>query len=273
MKSMMKKLIVAMITTASLLMGCSKKQANTVKPDPVNNFKFDFESGEYSFNFDSQAKSFYVRLYKEGEVDNSMPNAARRVRFRADEKNYEGTVDLSDLQAGQKYEAYVYTYVKDENSNLVYTMSKPVSGVYHVAYKTPKKNFALNQEGTTLTMNLSSKFFTEQYVDKEPNYEVTLYKNGVEVEKKTIMFSDIIVEEEKKQGNSGFGPGGPNANKGPKRTASISFTADDPTAVYTATIKVISTDDTAYYDSETSEQVPVTEPVVEEAPTKPFGGF
>ena len=81
-KTMIGVAAVAIIASGTLILdGCnSAKDTQVELPDPVENFTIDFESGDFSFDFDDTAKQFYVRVYEQGSEEGSMPVAARQVR-------------------------------------------------------------------------------------------------------------------------------------------------------------------------------------------------
>ena len=238
--------------------GCGEtKTAQTELPEAVENFSLDFETGDFSFDFGDTAKQFYVRIYEQGETDESMPVAARRVRYRSEETSYSGSMDLSELQPGNTYDAYVYTYVKDENGDLIYNTCDSVSGVYHTSYKTPAKNIDCTIEDGTVTVTLENAFFTDQYLDKEPTYLIRFFENGSEISSTELGAADIDEVEETSEG--GFGP----ATTTITRTAETTFEAVDFSAEYGVTVTIISNDESAYDDSAESELIIATEPAAE----------
>lgn len=238
--------------------GCGDTKSATVElPDAVENFALDFESGDFSFDFQDTAKQFYVRVYEQGSVDGDMPVAARRVRYRSEETAYSGSMDLSTLKPGDTYDACVYTYVKDENGDLVYNTCDTVSGVYRTNYKTPTKGIQCTIEEGMVTVTLNSDFFSDQYLDKEPTYKLRFFENGQEVATKELGAADIEEVEEESAG--GWGP--PTTTI--IRTAVATFEATNSDAEYGVTVSVLSNDETAYYDSQESELVIATEPVEE----------
>ena len=235
--------------------GCGKK---TYVPDTVTNLTFDFETGEYSFTGVEGAKSYYVRIF-DAEASNDetdMPAAARRIRAHADQTEYTGAAAMDDLKPGTTYNVYVYTYEKDDNGDLVSSKCEPISGVFKKAYDTSDgTGVECVQEGTSITVNLTNDFFSDEYLDKNPNYLVTLYKDGNKVDEKTLKFSDLKQEEPEQSDNGmggfGGGQGGPMDGGSTLETTGVAaFTVDDPNGKYTATVKLISTDSNAYYDSE-----------------------
>lgn len=253
--------VVAMAATGIFsVTGCgdTKSAQTTELPDAVENFAMDFVTGDFSFDFEDTAKQFYVRIYEQGSEEGSMPVAARRVRYRSEETSYSGSMDLSSLQPGDTYDAYVYTYVKDDNGDLIYNKCDSVSGVYHTTYKTPTKNISCTITDGTVNVTLENKFFTDQYLDKEPSYLIRFYENGNEVATTELTSADIEEVEETSEG--GFGP----ATTTITRTAATSFDAVDADAEYGVTVTVISHDATAYDDSAESELIPATEPAPEE---------
>ena len=220
-KTMIGVVAVAIIASGTLILdGCnSAKDTQVELPDPVENFTIDFESGDFSFDFDDTAKQFYVRVYEQGSEEGSMPVAARRVRYRSEETSYSGSMDLSALQPGDTYDAYVYTYVKDENGDLIYNTCDSISGVYRTSYKTSEKNISCTIEGGTVQVTLEDKFFTDQYLDKEPTYLIRFFENGTEVSTAELGSADIEKVEETSEG--GFG----GATTTIVRTAKTSFEA------------------------------------------------
>lgn len=258
--------------------GCGKK---AYVPDTVTNLTFDFETGEYSFTGVEGAKSYYVRIF-DAEASNDekdMPAAARRIRAHADQTEYTGAAALDDLKPGTTYNVYVYTYEKDDNGDLVSSKCEPISGVFKKAYDTSDgTGVECVQEGTSITVNLTNDFFSDEYLDKNPNYLVTLYKDGNKVDEKTLKFSDLKQEEPEQSDNGmggfGGGPGGPMGGGSTLETTGVAaFTVDDPNGKYTATVKLISTDSNAYYDSEEGAAVEAGAPKPAEEKSDSQGGM
>ncbi|MCR5355534.1 MAG: hypothetical protein K6E43_08105 [Lachnospiraceae bacterium] len=261
--------IAGLLTVATLMLGstlmiggCGKKAAYV--PESVTDLQFDFETGEYSFNGVEGAKSYYVRIFDAAASDDEkdMPAAARRIRAHADQVEYTGAAALDDLKPGTTYNVYVYTYEKDENGDLVSSKCDPVTGVYKKAYETSDgTGLECVQEGTKITLNLTNDFFSEEYLDKEPQYLVKLYKDGQQVDEKTLGFANLEQKEPETSGDmGGFGGGMPGGMPGMggssvETTGKVEFTVDDASAKYTVTVTLISTNSDAYYNSEEGSPV------------------
>lgn len=236
-----------------------------VLPDIVSDFAFDFESGEFSFSDQENAKSYNVRLFEANPSEDSvdMPVAARRVRDREGYEAYEGFVDLSDLHPGETYNAYVYTYSKDSNGDLVYVMSEPLTGVYKTAYSAPDgTGIEAHPDNGGVTVTLTDDFFTDENIDKAPSYLVKLYKNGQEVDQTVLTSDQIVVNETEEENSSG------EMETVIESSGTINFSKDGDSI----TIQLISTDSTAYYDSQESVSIPVTEPAPEPAENENSSG-
>lgn len=255
-------LALLMILCCVSLAGCQKTQQGQGElPDVVTDLSFDFETGEFSFSDVENARSYNVRLFEADPSEDTadMPMAARRVRDREGYDAYTGFVNLSDLQPGTTYDAIVYTYAKDSNGDLVNAISEPVTGVYKTAYADPSKAGGVSCviEGGTVTVTLNDDFFTQQYLDKAPGYQITLYSGSKVEDSVTLAFSDLEVITTTSTNSSG------QEETTTETVGAAAFTVADPAGQYTVTIKLISTDATAYYDSVESAGFAVTEPVPE----------
>ncbi|MBR1813806.1 MAG: glycoside hydrolase family 3 protein [Lachnospiraceae bacterium] len=238
--------------------GNAGKTSTAELPDVVTDLVFDFESGDFSFSDVANAKNYNVRVFdaNPAEGDAQMPLAARRVRDREGYEKYEGFVDLSELQPGNAYSVYVYTYAKDSNGDLINSVSEPVTGVYKTTYATVdgtgiKPTF--DEEG--VTVSFGNDFFTAANMDKAPTYRVKLYADGAEIASADLTSDQVETTTREEEGSSG----------------QISTVTENSSSLHfdkvgdSVTIQLISTDDTAYYDSEESAPITVTE-YVEEVP-------
>ncbi|MBR0063056.1 MAG: glycoside hydrolase family 3 protein [Oscillospiraceae bacterium] len=232
----------------------------SVNPDVVTEYSFDFESGEYSFADVENAKNYNVRIFEANPSDENvdMPVAARRVRDSEGADRYNGTIDLSELHPGETYKAYVYTYAKDANGDLAYVTTEPLTGVYKTTYTTPDgTGIVAMPDGDGVAVGLSDDFFTDEYLDKAPTYRIKLYSGGAEVASADITAADIETVTREEEGSSG------QINTVTETSAEYRFSQSGDSV----TVTVISTDATAYYDS--AESAPII--VVEPEPTPDFG--
>ena len=250
------------------LAACGEGGGATATPDKVNDLKINFETGEFSFS-DVDAEEYYVRLFltNPGEEDAEMPITALRVRDREGSTSYTGTVDMSPLEPGTAYNAVVYTYVENDESELVGAVSDPVTGTYKKAYPTPTNvgGVSCTILDNVITVTLSGDFFAGEYGNKDPGFQVNLLSGGKLVESKTLASDDVEVVITTSTNSSG------QEETSVEGKAEVTFAVADPAAAYTVTLKVISTDSTAYYDSAEGEGYAVTE-YVEPAPTEPNQG-
>lgn len=250
------------------LAACGEGGGATATPDKVNDLKINFETGEFSFS-DVDAEEYYVRLFltNPGEEDAEMPITALRVRDREGSTSYTGTVDMSPLEPGTAYNAVVYTYVENDEGELVGAVSDPVTGTYKKAYPTPTNvgGVSCTILDNVITVTLSGDFFAGEYGNKDPGFQVNLLSGGKLVESKTLASDDVEVVITTSTNSSG------QEETSVEGKAEVTFTVADPAAAYTVTLKVISTDSTAYYDSAEGEGYAVTE-YVEPAPTEPNQG-
>ena len=246
--------ILVMCLAVGCFAGCAGSgKTNTVLPDVVQDFTFDFETGEFSFADAENAKTYNVRIFEANPSEDSadMPVAARRVRDREGYDKYEGFIDLSELHPGESYKAYVYTYAKDANGDLVYVMTDALTGVYKAPYSTCNgTGVEAVPENGGVTVTLSGDFFSDEYLNKEPSYLVKLYKDGEVVDQKTIAYSDVEVVTREEEDSSG------NVETVTEATVTVHFDKEGDSV----TVQVISTDSTAYYDSEESAPIAVTAP-------------
>ena len=259
-------LIALAMVLCCALTGCGETPAAT--PDKVNDLKFNFETGEFSFS-DVEAEEYYVRLFlaNPSEEDADMPVAAQRVRDVANKTSYSGTLDTADLEPGVLYNAIVYTYVEDAEGNLVAVTSDPVPGTYKTTYPTPTNvgGVSCTILDNTITVTLSGAFFSGHYGKCDPGFQINLYKDGVLVETKTLNADDIEVVVTTTTNCCG------QEETSVEGKAEATFDVADATANYTVTLKVISSDATAYYDSAEGEGYAVTE-YVEPVATEPAEG-
>ena len=250
-------LVVICFAKSGALGGGGEKTEEGAAPDVVSDFTFDFGTGEYAFADAANAKNYYVRVFEanpaSGEVD--MPIAARRVRDSEGVEKYEGVIDLSALQPGEEYNAYVYTYAKDANGDLVNAMTEPLTGIYKASYSASDgAGVTAYREDGGVTVALNSSFFTTEYLDRSPNYLLTLYKNGEPVEAIELTAGQVEKNERQEESSSG------QVSTVVESSASVHFTKDGDSV----TVQVISTDDAAYNDS--AESAPVS--VLDEAPAE-----
>jgi hypothetical protein len=261
---------VSAVCLGSFLAGC--KKTATVSAVAVTDFKIDFETGDYSFTGVDAAKTYYLRVFKHelAEGDADMPIAARRIRQKTDDKAYEGTLDLSDLTPGTSYDAYVYTYVKDDEGNLLNTRNTAVNGVYKKAYPTPdltSDGFSATITDTTITVAMTgttsqgmgpmgsstSGFLKGEMIAKDPQYVFNLYEGESKKETKTITAADFTTET--KETTSFFG-----TTTSTITTGKTTFSVTDASASYFVTLTLKATDSTAYYDSAESAKLAITAP-------------
>ena len=238
--------------------GGETKQGAT--PDVVTEFRFDFESGAFSFNDAANAKNYYVRIFEANpaEDDADMPMAARRVRDSEGEAKYESVIDLAALTPGESYKAYVYTYAKDADGNLAYATTEALTGVYKTPYSVSDGTGVVAfRDNGGVTVKLTNDFFTDEYADKSPSYLVKLYANGAVVAEHEITAAEVETTEREEEQSSGD----PEIVR--ESAASFHFDRDGDKV----TVQVLSKDASAYYDSAESEQFAVLdqEPVEETA--------
>ena len=232
----------------------------SVNPDVVAEYSFNFETGEYSFVDVDNAKNYNVRIFEANPSDENvdMPVAARRVRDSEGADRYNGTIDLSELHPGETYKAYVYTYAKDANGDLAYVTTEPLTGVYKTPYTTPDgTGIDAVPDNGGVAVGLSDDFFTDEYLDKAPTYRITLYSGSAEIATADITAADIETVTREEEGSSG------QINTVTETSAEYRFSQSGDSV----TVTVISTDATAYYDS--AESAPII--VVEPEPTPDFG--
>ena len=253
--------VIGVVTSGMLGGSGSGETKQSVTPDVVANFSFDFESGAYAFDDAANAKNYYIRIFEANPSEDAadMPMAARRVRDSEGETKYEGVIDLSALTPGESYNAFVYTYAKDSSGNLAYATTEAKSGVYKTPYSTPDgTGVTAYRDNGGVTVNLSNDFFTDEFQDKAPSFLVKLYANGAVVEEKTITAADIETTEREEEQSSGD----PEIVR--ESTASIHFDKDGDQI----TVQVLSNDATAYYDSEASAQLEVLNEAPVEEPAE-----
>ena len=234
-------------------------------PDVVTDFAFDFETGAFSFSDVENAKNYNIRIFEANPSEESadMPVAARRVRDSEGAEKYEGILDLSELHPGETYNAYVYTYAKDADGGLTYVMTEALTGVYKATYSSSDgTGVVAYKDNGGVTVKLDNDFFTEEYLDKSPNYLVKLYKDGQVVEEKLLTAAEIETIEIQEESSSGD----PEISYESK--AAVHFDAEGDSV----TVQVISQDDTAYYDSAESAPAPVLEEAPAEAPAEAAEG-
>ena len=270
---MKRNLICVLVALAMVLCcglaGCSGNGSGaTATPDKVTDLKFNFETGEFSFS-DVDAEEYYVRLFLANpeEGDAEMPIAAQRVRDAEGKTSYSGTLDTSGLEPGTAYNAIVYTYVEDAEGNQVAATSDPITGTYKSTYPTPTNvgGVSCTIDGNTVTVTLSGTFFSGDYGKCAPSFQINLMKDGQLVDSKTLTDADIDVVVTTTTNSSG------QEETTTEGQAQATFTVSDAAAAYTVTLKVISTDATAYYDSAEGEGYAVTE-YVEPAETEAVEG-
>lgn len=253
-------MILVMILCGSALAtttACGSKKKVEL-PNVVTDLKFDFETGEFSFSDQDNVKNYTVRLFETVPSEDSaeMPMAARRVRDREGYDSYEGIVDLSDLHAGESYDAIVYSYSKDANGDLVYVTSDPVTGIYKAVYTTSDgTGVEATEDNGGVTVTLTNDFFTDEYLNKAPNYLVKCYKGGKVVDEATLTAAQVETIETQEENSCG------QMETTTSTTASIHFNS----MCDNVTVTIISTDSVAYYDSAESELIEFTAAV-------PMGG-
>lgn len=228
-----------------------------VQPDVVTDYTFNFETGEFAFADAINAKNYNVRVFEANPSEDNadMPVAARRVRDSEGAEKYEGILDLSELHPGETYNAYVYTYAKDANGDLVYVTTEPLTGVYKATYSSSDgSGIVAYKDKGGVTVELGNDFFTEEYLDKSPNYLVKLYKGGQVVEEKLLTAAEVEVIEVQEESSSG------DPEISYESNATVHFDKEGDAV----SIQVISQDATAYYDSAESAQVVV----LDEAPAE-----
>ena len=264
-----RNLICVLVALAMVLcLAACGEGGSTVTPGKVNDLKINFETGEFSFS-DVEAEEYYVRLFlaNPSEEEADMPVSALRVRDREGSASYTGTVDMSGLEPGTAYNAFVYTSVENDEGDLVAEISDAVSGTYKTAYPTPTncQGVSCTILDNTITVTLSGNFFTGDYGKKDPGFQVNLMSGGKLVESKTLSSDDVEVVITTSTNSSG------QEETSVEGKAEVTFAVTDATAAYEVTLKVISTDATAYYDSAEGEGYAVTE-YVEPTPTEPNQG-
>ena len=250
-------LVVICFAKSGALGGGGSAAKQSVQPDVVNSFTFDFESGEYSFADAESAKTYTVRLFEANPSEDTadMPVAARRVRDSEGAESYAGVVDLSELHPGETYNAFVYTYAKDANGDLSFVTTEPLTGVYKTPYSTADgTGVTAYKEDGGVTVVLSNDFFTEEYQDKAPSYLIKLYDKGQVVEEIELTADQIETIEVETESSSG------DPEISIESTATVRFSKEGDGV----SIQVISKDATAYYDSEESAQFAV----LDEAPAE-----
>ena len=264
------------VGTFAALAGCDKTAE--VTPEIVTNFTINAETGEFSFTGVEVAKTYYVRIYNHSEknedgteipLEEKMPVAARRVRFKSDVKEYSGEVDFSEFTAGADYDAYVYTYIKTDDGDLIFASTEAKPFVYKTTYDTPaidSDKLTAEIEAGKLSLTFNNAFFTDQYLDQDPSYLVTLYRGDNVVATKTIANSDVQVKRTESTNSSGLVE---------VTVTSFAKTTIDAVAEldgYALTVQVISTNDKAYYDSAVGAKVDLSSLVkAPETDDKPGG--
>ena len=239
--------VLAMLLCCGLA-GCGSTggSGNSTTPAKVTDLKLNFETGEFSFS-DVDVDEYYVRLFianpAEGETE--MPISAEKVRDREGATTYSGTVDVSLLTPGVAYNAVVYSYINNEDGSQAYSVSDPIVGKYKATYPTPSNMggvSCINDNGT-ITVTLSGNFFTGEYGNNEPSFQINLWKGSEKVDSKTLLGSEVEVVVTTTTNQCGC------EETTVEGKAEAVFTVADAEASYTVTLKVISTDDSAYYDS------------------------
>ena len=260
-----RKLISICIVLAMVLCfgfaGCDNGDGGkTATPEKATGLNFNFETGEFSFS-DVKAEEYKVRVFpaelQEGEAD--MPITQHAVRD-SDKASYTGTLDVSGLTPGRQYKAVVYSFVENEDGTLSEAISDAVLGVYKATYKTPTnvQGVSCTILENTITVTLSGDFFSGDYVECAPSFQIKLFKDGELMETKVLTDDEIDVVTSTTTNSSG------QEETVTEGQAEASFTVADPAASYTVTLKIISTDANAYYDSAEGDPYAVTEYV--EAP-------
>ena len=256
-----RKLISICIVLAMVLCfgfaGCDNGDGGkTASPAKVTDLKFDFQTGEFSFS-DVDVYEYKVRVFpaelQESEAD--MPITQQVVRDR-DSATYSGTLDVAELEAGRQYKAVVYSFVENEDGTQSYSISEAVLGVCKKAYPTVTKTtsgFSASYQEGQITISMSGNFFSGDYAKCAPTFEITLYKGEELIDAKVIKDGEFELSVET------------GVNECGQETTTVvggielTYTMDDPEAAYFVTVKVISTDSVAFYDSELSEKIEVTE--------------
>ena len=250
------------------LTACGGEGGSVAAPDKVNDLQINFETGEFTFS-DVDAEEYYVRLFLANptEEEAEMPITALRVRDREGQTSYTGALDMSALEPGVAYNAIVYTYEEDAEGNLVASTSDPITGTYKTTYPTPTncQGVSCTILDNTITVTLSGAFFSGDYGKCDPGFQINLFKAGQLVESKTLASDDIEVVITTSTNSCG------QEETSVEGKAEATFTVSDPSAEYTVTLKVISNDATAFYDSAEGEGYLVTE-YVEPAETEPTQG-
>ena len=271
----------ALIAGSFILAGCGGNGGSSVQLEKVTNFQINNETGEFSFTGVKVAKTYYVRVYnhketKTGEdgkeveipLEDKVPVAARRIRFKADVTEYSGEVDFANLVAGNDYDAYVYTYVKNDAGDLEFVYTDPSAFVFKAHYSTPVlvngNTYAIDNievGPTEMKITFGDDFLSDEYMERDPNYKFTLYDlNNTEKTSVTLKASDVVVEESEDSGSKG--------SKGPTETRSLVATFPGVYSLdqYKISAQILSTNSAAYYDSEVSEKVLLKDAFVEQGP-------
>ena len=242
----------------------SAAKQSGAKPDVVSDFSFDFETGAFTFSDADNAKNYNIRIFEANPSEESadMPVAARRVRDSEGADKYEGVVDLSELHPGESYNAYVYTYAKDADGGLTYVMTEPLTGVYKTPYSVSDgTGVVAYKDNGGVTVKLENDFFTEEYLSKAPTYLVKLWKDGQVVDELMLTPDQIETIEREEESSSG------DPELVTENSALLHFDKEGDSV----TVQLISTDDTAYYDSAESAPIPVPDEATVEEPAEEAG--
>lgn len=277
MKKTFKILAVSALLVGSMfVVGCNGKQP--LKIDTVTNFQINNETGEFSFTGVEEAKTYYVRVYNHSEKDeegkelaleDKVPVAARRIRFKSEVTEYSGELDFSNLVAGNDYDAYVYTYVKNDDGDLEFAYTEPSAFVFKTKYTTPTlkyKKATTNCGNTTysdaylvsseveegnLKIILGDDFFafnSGEYALRDPSYQINIFDlSGTKVDSKILTKDDVKTETTESTNQCG------QTTISTSREAVAVFTGDYTLEDFMISIKIISTNSQAFYDSEESE--------------------
>lgn len=243
--------------SAAMLSACGDSSSGQ-----VDDLKFDFTTGDYSFSGNEDAAEYRVRIFpvtdgKEEElpINESQP-------LRGGEESYSGNLPLWTLTPGATYNAYVMT--TDENGENV--MSSAVEGKYVAIYETVTEGVTAGIENNVITVTLDGEDLKNNY-GTGAEYVITLKKDGEAAEEKTLTEADLVEVEQENQGGMPFGggpgpggpgPGGPGGPGGgaASYTGTVTFENVDAAANYTVSVTVESTSED-YLPSEASEEFEV----------------
>lgn len=129
--------------------------------------------------------------------------------------------------------------------------TEPLTGVYKTPYSTPDgAGIEANPDEGGVKVTFGNDFFTEEFLNKAPNYLVTLYENGKEVASVTLTAGEVETITTETENSCG------QMEVSTESKAVVKFAQSGDSV----TVKVLSADATAYYDSEASAPIPVTEP-------------